>query len=180
MQAHLLTVVLAWLMAATATVPQQREPAPSPGARALREVCDFLLGSWELEAGPAGSVRGSFSFEMDLAGHAALHRIQIGGAPVPGSDGRGNELLLVLYPEAGRIRALYLDNDGRVVRFEVGYAHDTATLTFTSEPAAGQPRQRLSYRPLGRDRVEVVSEASATDGRGPMAVTSRSTWRRTK
>ena len=32
---------------------------------------------------------------------------------------------------------------------------------------------------FAKHRVEVVSEASNADGRGPLLVTSRSTWRRT-
>ena len=166
--------------------PAQGQPAApqqqtvSPAARALREVFDFVLGDWELEPTPGGGLKGRFSFEMDLGGRAVLHRIQVTGAPTPGADGRANELLLVVFAEGFQLRSLYLDNDGKVVRFDVGFAHDTATLSFTSELVSGQPRQRFTYRPLAADRVEVVSEASGADGRGPLAVTSRSTWKRTR
>jgi len=175
----LTAVILCLLAQATAFMPQQPAPVP-PAARALREVFDFVLGSWDLEPMPGGGLRGRFSFDMDLGGRAVLHRIQVTGAPTPGADGRANELLLVAYAEDSQLRALYLDNDGKVVRFDVGFAHDTATITFSSEAVPGQPRQRFTYRPLAKDRVEVTSEASAADGRGPLAVTSRSTWSRTK
>jgi hypothetical protein len=172
------TSVIVCLVAPLAAALHQKTQQPSPAARALREVFDFVLGSWELEPEGAGGIRGRFSFEMDLGGRAVLHRIQVMGAPTPGADNRANELLIVVFAESGQLRALYLDNDGKVVRFDVGYAHDTGTLTFASEMTPGEARQRFTYRPLGVDRLEVVSEASNADGRGPLIVTSKSTWRR--
>jgi len=176
----LAAVIVCLLAPVTAVQQQQPLPVPSPAARALREVFDFALGGWELEPMPRGGLKGRFSFEMDLGGRAVLHRIQVTGAPTPGADGRANELLLVVFAEGLQLRALYLDNDGKVVRFDVGFAHDSGTVTFSSEAVPGQPRQRFTYRPLARDRIEVTSEASGADGRGPLAATSRSTWRRTK
>jgi len=156
----------------------EQQQAPSPAARALREVFDFVLGNWDLEPASTGGLRGRFSFEPELDWRAVVHRIQVTGAATPGSDGRANELLLLVFGESGQLRSLYLDNDGKVVRFDVGFAHDTGTITFLSEPVAGQARQRFTYRPLSKDRLEVTSEASNADGSGPLQVTSRSTWRR--
>ena len=161
---------------------QQPAPAPplAPEARALREIFDFALGNWELEPEAVRGLSGRFSFEIDLGGRAVLHRIVVSGAAAPGSSARANELLLVVFAEARQVKALYLDNDGKVTRFEVGFAHDSATIIFSSELVPGQQRQRLTYRPLGKDRMEVTSEASTIDGRGPLIVTSRSTWKRIK
>ena len=174
-----LVLAAMWLGGQPDAGARQLPAAPvSPAARALREVFDFVLGRWELEPASAAGLKGRFSFEMDVGGWAVLHRIEVMGAPTPGATGRANELLLVVFADSGQLRSLYLDNDGKVVRFDVGYAHDSGTLTFLSELVAGQPRQRLTYRPLARDRIEVTSEASNADGRGPLVVTSRSTWRR--
>jgi len=175
-----LTAVIVCLLAPVAAAQPPPLPVPPPAARALREVFDFVLGGWELEPMPGGGLKGRFSFDMDLGGRAVLHRIQVMGAPTPGADGRANELLLVVFAEGLQLRALYLDNDGKVVRFDVGFAHESSTITFSSEAVPGQPRQRFTYRPLAKDRIEVTSEASSADGRGPLMVTSRSTWRRTK
>ncbi len=174
----------AWLtlQAAASGQPQQPQPlpVPSPAARALREVFDFVLGSWDLEPMPGAGLKGRFSFEMDLGGRAVLHRIQVTGRRPLVRTGARTNCCWSFRGVGLQLRALYLDNDGKVVRFDVGFAHDSGTITFSSEAVAGQPRQRFTYRPLARDRMEVASEASSADGRGPLAVTSMSTWRRTK
>ena len=53
----------------------QNAPQPSPGARALHEMFDYLLGSWEGEgSGEPGQGTGGFVFELSLDGNLISRR----------------------------------------------------------------------------------------------------------
>ena len=78
-----------------------------------------------------------------------------------------HEDLLVLYPEAGALRADYFDNEGHVIHYRATMANDGKNATFVSEPAPGAPRFRLSYALLAEDRVRVrfeIAPAGQPDG----------------
>jgi hypothetical protein len=139
-------------------------PKPSAGARALREVFDFVLGSWEGEgSGQPGQGTGGFVFEMSLDGNLVLRRSH---AEYPAAEGRpavSHQDVMTVYPEGGQLRADYFDNEGHVIHYAVAFVHESATLTFVSAIAEGQPRYRLTYRPLAADRVEVSFDIAPPD-----------------
>ena len=125
-------------------------PAPAPDAFApLR----FLLGTWVGEGGgQPGHASGEASFSLELGGHALVRR---SWAEVPASPGRPafrHEDRITVYPEAGRLRALYLDNEGHVIHYAVTPTADG--VVFLSDPGPG-PRFRLVYHRTGAETVSL-------------------------
>ncbi len=154
----LVSLVVAFCTAGVLAQPQPpaSQSSATPGARALHEMTDYLLGEWVGEAsGEPGQGAGSATFEASLDGNVVIRRSRT-DFPATGSNPAIHHVdLLVIYAEGGLVKADYFDNEGHVIHYEVAFAQESATLTFTSPIVEGQPRQRLTYRPLGKDRVEV-------------------------
>lgn len=154
-----LTIMLAQSVA-FAQVPQP-SPQPSPGARALHEMFDYLLGNWEGEgSGEPGKGTGGFAFDVSLDGNLVSRRSH---AEYPATKDRpavNHQDVMVAYAEGGQIRADYFDNEAHVIHYTVSFAAESGVVTFISPIAAGQPRYRLIYRPLSKDRVEVAFEVA--------------------
>lgn len=124
-------------------------------------MVDYLLGQWVGEGrGEPGEGSGGFSFEASLDGNLVTRRSH---ADYPAANGRPpvhHEDLMVLFPEGGQVRADYFDNEGHVIHYTAAFAPESATLTFISPIAEGQPRYRLTYRPLAINRVEVLFDVA--------------------
>jgi hypothetical protein len=147
--------------------------ALSPQARAQQETpadpwaaCRFLVGDWVGEGtGQPGSSTGSFSFRPDLGGKVMVRRnhteITLGPALPPGV----HDDLLVVYPAAKELplRAIYFDNEGHIIEYEVQSSEDHKTLTFLSKPDSHSPRFRLVYTRKSADQI-TVSFAIAPPG----------------
>lgn len=122
----------------------------------------FLAGEWIGEGeGKPGSAAGGASFHFELEGKALVRRSR---ADYPAANGRPasrHEDLMTVFEEGGQLRALYLDNEGHVIRYLVNPAPGGAV--FTSEPAPG-PRFRLSYLQKS-DSVVVLRFEIAPPGR---------------
>ncbi len=156
-------ICLAAAFAFVAAIASAQAPAPAPpqpaGVRALREMFDFLLGQWEGEAsGSPGQGAGTFTFETALDGNIVTRRSRTEFPASPDRAAFRHDDLVVIYAEGGQVRAEYADNEGHVIHYGVAFSHESATVTFLSPIAEGQPRYRLTYRPLGKDRVEVAFE----------------------
>jgi hypothetical protein len=151
---------------ARAATPATTAPAAptTPGAKALREVVDFLLGEWTGEGtGDPGQAGGGFTFESSLDGNIVTRRSR---ADYPAAGGRPavhHEDFTVMFAERGQVRANYFDNEGHVIHYAVAFAHESATVVFLSDLVEGQPRYRLTYRPLGKDHVETLFEIAPPD-----------------
>ncbi len=156
---HLCLAIALTLVAGVALAQPAAQAAaqPSPGARAMREMFDFLLGSWEGEgSGAPGQGTGGFVFEASLDGNLVSRRSH---AEYPASKDRpavNHQDFMAVYAEGGQVRADYVDNEGHVIHYTVSFAQESATVTFLSPIAEGQPRYRLIYHPLAKDRVEVA------------------------
>lgn len=118
--------------------------AQSPAAADPFSGLRFLVGEWIGEGeGKPGASSGGASFRVELDGKVLVRRSQ---ADIPAANGRPashHEDLMTVFEEGGQLKALYLDNEGHVIRYLVSARPEGAT--FTSEPAPG-PRFRLSYQ----------------------------------
>ena len=137
-------------------------PAASSVAQSAAQKPDwtawkFLIGDW-VSDGPATQGSGAFSFRPELDGRILVRRNR---ADLPASQehpSTSHDDLLILYPEAGALRADYFDNEGHVIHYRAAVASDGKSATFISDPAPGAPRFRLSYALLAEDRVHVRFE----------------------
>jgi len=116
--------------------------APAPKADLFAPV-RFLAGDWVGEGdGKPGSASGAASFRFELEGKALARRSH---ADYPAANGRPaahHEDLMTVFAEGGQLKALYVDNEGHVIRYLA--AEVPGGVAFTSEPAPG-PRFRLTY-----------------------------------
>lgn len=126
--------------------------APAPKADPL-EAVRFLVGDWVGEGdGKSGSSSGAASFRFELEGKALMRRSH---ADYPAANGRPaahHEDLMTVFAEAGQLKALYVDNEGHVIRYLASTVPQG--VAFTSEPAPG-PHFRLTYL-RGADGIVTV------------------------
>jgi hypothetical protein len=135
-------------------------PTAAPPAKAADpwSALRFLVGTWKAEAGggkPGEATGGGFTFAIELDGRVAVRRSRSEFAPLPGeTKGTAHEDLMVLYPKGSGIQALYWDDEGHVIRYDV--RNEAGTLIFESERGAPGPRFRLVYARRGADVVEIA------------------------
>jgi len=117
-----------------------------------------LVGEWRGEGkGSPGEGSGVASFRFELEGHVLVRR-NVADYPAAGSKPAvHHEDLMVVYPGASpaEARAIYFDNESRVIEYTASWSADGRTLTFVSSASAPGPRFRLVYKVLGPDRISV-------------------------
>ena len=146
---------LSLFLGATVLVGQAPAAKPDPFA-SLR----FLVGTWQMvegegAAGKAG--RGEFSLLPELGGNALIRR---NFAEYPAQGDRPafrHEDLMWVYPEDGKLKALFLDNEGHVIHYDVMAAG--TGVVFQSSGAG--PRFRLGYTPAGPDSLDLAFDIAA-------------------
>jgi hypothetical protein len=120
--------------------------APAAAPKAL-EPLRFLLGDWQAQgAGKPGEGTGGFTFALALQDRVLVrtnYADYLARAERPSS--RHDDLMVLYATDAGEIRADYYDSEGHVIRYS-GTTRASGQLILVSEPAAGAPRFRLSYR----------------------------------
>ena len=126
----------------------QSNPAPRSADdpwRALR----FLIGTWEAatkggSAGASGS--GDYTFRLELRDHILARHSANAACRGPADFDCDHGDLLYIYPDSPdhRPRAIYFDNEGHVIHYEVT-APAQNTAVFLSPSNAPGPQYRLSY-----------------------------------
>lgn len=110
---------------------------------ALLEPLQFLIGEWEGTGDQAGAT-GGFTFALSVQDRVIV-RTNHSNAPATGrTPASRHDDLMVVYMEAGLIKADYFDSEGHVIRY-VADARP-GEVVFLSEVRAGEPRYRLTYR----------------------------------
>lgn len=148
---------MATVMAATVLAAQAPAAKADPFAP-LR----FLEGAWQMaeaDGTPGKAGAGEFSLQQDLGGHLLVRR---NVAEYPAQGGRPafrHEDLMWIFPENGKLKALYMDNEGHVIRYDVAAPSAGAGAVFLSSGEG--PRFRLSYVPAGPDLVELAFDIAA-------------------
>jgi hypothetical protein len=142
-------------------------PAAFAGPPAPLEPLAFLIGEWEATgAGQPGRGTGTATFSRALQDRVILRTSYSEYPPSGAAAGSRHDDLLVIYaPPGGGARADYYDNEGHVIRYVVA-SPAAGEATFVSEPAAGQPTFRLSYK-LAADGVLRGEFAIAPAGEPP-------------
>lgn len=99
----------------------------------------FLIGTWT----PAG-IQGSTTFVRDLGGRVIIRRSR-SLTPASGiQPAAQHEDLLIIFPYGNQLRAMYYDNAGYVLGYDV-QAPGNDSVVFTSDRIKGVARGRLTY-----------------------------------
>ncbi len=137
-------------------------PSPTPNAGALDvwEGWTFLLGDWAgTGTGKPGEGNGVFSFRPELDGRILVRKNRV-EYPARDESGAGtvHEDLLIVYPAPGRpgFRAIYFDNEGHTIRYDVALSPTGPSVVFESEGATGEPRFRLSYERSAEGSLVII------------------------
>ena len=113
----------------------------------------FLIGTWDAKtvggsAGAAGS--GTYSFQLELRDRILARHTSSAGCKGPTSfDCEHGDLLYVYQDAAGQpYRAIYFDNEGHVIHYDVSIP-SSSSVVFLSSPSQPGPQYRLSYELKG-------------------------------
>jgi hypothetical protein len=102
----------------------------------------FLLGQWEGIGDQAGAT-GGFTF-APAAQDRVIVRTNYSNTPASGGKPASrHDDLMVIYVEAGIVKADYFDSESHVIRY-VGSAQP-GEVVFVSEARPSEPRYRLTY-----------------------------------
>jgi hypothetical protein len=88
-----------------------------------------------------------------------------------------DDLLIVYLEIVGRTRAIYFDNEGHVIHYEVDFSPDQKTLAFVSDPTPSAPQFRLTYLRAGDDSLTVRFEMAPPGQAGAFSVYTEGTAR---
>jgi hypothetical protein len=120
----------------------------------------FLIGEWVGEgSGQPGEGTGHFTLSLDLQGKVLVRRNRTAYPAANGRPAFTHEDLMVIYAEPGGKgqRAIYFDNEGHVINYQVTAAAGSG-LTFVSEAMPAAPRFRLTYTKGQNDTVGIKFE----------------------
>ena len=113
----------------------QNAPAGSDAFKAL----EFLQGTWEAKAS------GTYTFKPELGGHIfARHSTSNAGCKGPATfDCEHGDLLYVYEDAPGQpLKAIYFDNEGHVIHYDVSTPDATTAVFVSSGPG---PKFQLVY-----------------------------------
>ncbi|MDI6803300.1 MAG: hypothetical protein QME58_05570 [Bacteroidota bacterium] len=112
----------------------------------------------EKEKAPGNGV-GGFSFYLDFQktilirkNFAEYHATQDKPAF------RHDDLMIIYKDQDDSIRAIYWDNEGHVINYDVEFSTDTNSVIFLSDILASSPRFRLTYTKQQKDAVSITFE----------------------
>jgi hypothetical protein len=134
----ILTVIGAGLLGAQTSTTENEQ------WNALR----FLEGTWEAatQGGAAkATVIGTYSFRKELSGHILARHSSASGCKGPADFDCDHGDLLYIFPEGqGPLKAIYFDNEGHVIHYNVTAPTPTSAV-FISDGSTPGPRFRLVY-----------------------------------
>jgi len=125
------------------------------------ETLQYLVGDWTGEGGGGpGQGSGSFSFKPDLQGKILVRKNHSEYPATKDRDAFVHDDLMIVYrdaPEAGP-RAIYFDNEGHTIPYEVQAASDGSAVIFVSGAVPSAPRYRLTYTRVDQERLKIKFE----------------------
>ena len=113
----------------------------------------FLLGEWTCE----GS--GIFSFSYDLQDHILIRRSQSDYPETKThADFSHNDLMVIFQKPGQSMRAIYFDNEGHTIHYNINISGRGKSVTFISDSLPSIPRFQLSYTSLSVDSLRMTFE----------------------
>jgi hypothetical protein len=125
------------------------QTSPAPAADPWKPL-QFLIGNWEAKTAGNNEAAGSYSFARDLKGHILVRTSHTASCKSENGLDCEHSDLLYLYPEAptGVLKAIYFDNEGHVLHYDVTTPTPTSVV-FLTDPAQPGPQFRLTYELKG-------------------------------
>jgi hypothetical protein len=136
-------------------------PALAAPARTLQPELaplSFLVGSWTAGQGAAPAGRSAFSIEA--GGGALLRRDHTSLKGPDGKRARGLDQVMLIYPEAGGLKADYSDGT-HVIHYVEAQVTPGRSVVFRSAIQPGAPTFRLTYATAPGDALAVTFERAA-------------------
>ena len=131
----------------------------------------FLIGTWEAgtQAGSAKAAStGTYSFHLELKGHVLARRSSNANCKAPADFDCEHGDLLYIYRDASAtpLKAIYFDNEGHTIHYEVSTTQPN-TVVFVSNEKDPGPQYRLSYelkgaRMSGKFEMKLPGQADFT------------------
>jgi len=144
--ARILPLLLALPLTAQSALPSGADPW---------KALSFLQGTWSATTTTTGSsggnVVGTYTFRPELENHIfARHTTSIEGCKGPATFDCDHGDLLYIYQDApgGSLKAIYFDNEGHVIHYDVS-TPDATTALFLSDASQPGPQFRLLYELKG-------------------------------
>jgi hypothetical protein len=143
----------AWLRTAIAilfsAVGLLGQNAPASSWKPLK----FLIGTWQAktQAGTSGAASsGTYTFQLELRDHVLARHSSNSGCKGPADFNCEHGDLLYVYPDTSPMsyKAIYFDNEGHIIQYEVS-APAPGTAVFLSSPSQAGPQYRLDYQLKG-------------------------------
>lgn len=125
------------------------------------EHWNWLIGEWKGEgSGQPGQGGGTFSFTFDLDQKIIVRKSH---SEYPATTDRAQTIhddLMIIYLDdaANPTKAIYFDNEGHVINYEI--SESEKGIVFTSGKTAHAPVFRLSYELLGEGLINTKFELS--------------------
>lgn len=113
----------------------------------------FLMGTWEAktqDGSAEAAVSGTYTFALDLRNHILARHSSNDGYKGPADFDCEHGDLLYVYQDAPRqpFKAIYFDNEGHVIHYDVSTPTATTAL-FLSDASQPGPQFRLMYELKG-------------------------------
>ena len=123
----------------------------------------FLLGTWIGEGGGnvPGQGVGESKFFLDLEDNILVRESY---ADLPASNDRPaytHRDRMIIYQQASATRAIYFDNEGHVINYDIKFSDDFNTVTFINDLISGAPRFRLSYTRQKDNKIKLDFEIAS-------------------
>lgn len=124
---------------------------------------EYLVGEWIGEGdGSGGQNSGTATFAFDLEKHVLVRKNHALQPAMNGRPAGVHDDLMMIFHEQGRgMRALYVDNESHVIRYDIRVSAAGDTLEFLSERQPGAPRFRLLYARTGERTADVSLDMAA-------------------
>lgn len=146
---------LAALLAMAAAPPAPAQPVATQSPLA---GLTFLIGDWSSGRGEVadtgGTSSGRSTITSEAGGAVMLRRDHTDLFDKAGRPMGGFDQIMMIYPEAGTVRADYSDG-AHVIHYVSATVEPGAAVTFTSTVSPGVPAFRLAYRLTEPDRLSV-------------------------
>jgi len=121
----------------------------------------FLVGEWTASGeGRPGSGAGTAVFSLSLQDRVIVRTSYAEYPATGGKPASRHDDLMVIYASPAGVRADYYDSEGHVIRYNVR-SPTPGQAVFLSEPAAGEPTYRLTYKLASNDALDGEFEIAA-------------------